>query len=108
MVNSEIEEHQAFLSHISDRIARPLPPDTTVLHAAISKLIGAPGRTAIDDDAASADCSDGSNGKVDRFGEDAALQSKTAAADNAAHFVEVLIGKDANDGAEHLVTNNLH
>ena len=49
-----VEQHHALFGHVADRITRALAADTAVLDAAIGELIGAPGRAAVNDDAAGA------------------------------------------------------
>src|SRR5450759_777423 len=44
-----VEQHHTLFGHIADRIARTLAADAAVLDAAIGELVGAPGRTTIDD-----------------------------------------------------------
>ena len=75
-LGSEIEQEQALLRHVSDRVARPLAADAAVLDAAVGKLVGAPGRAAVDDDAAGPDSPVGPQGDVDGLREYAALEAE--------------------------------
>src|SRR5664279_64315 len=86
-----IEEHHALFRHVADRIARALAADAGILHPAIGELVGAPGRAAVDDDAAGAQAADGTNGERRRGREDAGLQSEPAFADGAEYGVDIVI-----------------
>src|ERR1700693_2714725 len=73
-----IEQHHALLGHVADRIARALAADAGILDPAIGELVGAPGRAAVDDDAAGAQAAHGADGEFGRFGKDAGLQAEPA------------------------------
>src|SRR5260370_42602263 len=103
-----MEHHHAFLGHVPDRIPRTLAADARILHAAIGELVGAPGRAAVDDDAAAAQVANRTNGELHRFGENAGLQAEPAFADGSKNLVDVVIGQQADDWPEHLVAHHLY
>src|ERR1700730_14819183 len=103
-----IEHHNALFRHVADRIARALAPDAGILHPAIGELIGAPGRTAVDDDAAGAQVAHGANGELGRSRENAGLQPEPAFADGTEHRVDIVVGGEADHRPEYLLANHLH
>src|SRR5664279_4314595 len=76
-----IEQHHALLGHVADRVARALAADAGILDAAIGELVGAPGRAAVDDDAAGAQAAQRPDRQRRRGREDAGLQPEPAVAD---------------------------
>src|SRR5664279_2421854 len=87
-----IEQHHALLGHVADRIARALAADAGILHPAMGELVGAPGRAAVDDDAAGAQAAHGANGKFGRLGKNAGLQAESTFADGTEHGLDIVIG----------------
>src|SRR5665647_2178184 len=92
-----VEQHHALFGHVADRITRAFAADAAVLHAAIGELVGAPGRAAVDDDAAGADIANCTNGELHRRSKNARLQPKSAIANGAEDLVDVVIRQQADD-----------
>src|SRR5665647_297742 len=103
-----VEQHHALFRHVADRIAWALAADAAVLYAAISELVGAPGRTAIDDHSTGSQASNSAYRQFGRVRENAGLQPKSAIADGAEDRVDVVIGQQADDRPEHLIAHHLH
>src|SRR5882672_10181252 len=104
----EIEDDEPLLGHLFDGVARPLAAAAARLYAAVSELVGAPGRTAVDDHAADPQAADRGERDLVGSGENAGLQPVGAGIDCGKGVGRRLVRDHVDHGTEYLFADHFH
>src|SRR5579884_2767962 len=108
LARSRLDHDESFLRHLAYRVARTLARVATVAHTAVWHLVRAPRGDLVDQDSAEVELVCRAQRRLEIRRVDRGLQAVAGVVRETDRVADVVVPRDTDDRAEHLVRAHLH